>query len=88
MSPAKGNGHDRSTSRPSLNDFFLSGEGINREVLQREIQKYLGPEATSRPSIYNVRVPKVFMCGCVVISDTIFRVSTALLFELLGHSLL
>ena len=39
----------------ALNEFFVSGEGINREVLQREICKYLGPEAYSRPSTYNVR---------------------------------
>ena len=38
----------------ALNEFFVSGEGIHREVLQREICKYLGPEAYSRPSTYNV----------------------------------
>ncbi|KAL2054484.1 hypothetical protein ABVK25_005232 [Lepraria finkii] len=31
----------------------LGGDGIHREVLQREICKYLGPEASSRPSLYN-----------------------------------
>lgn len=41
--------------RSNLNEFFLSGEGINREVLQKEICKYLGPEAYSRPMKYNVR---------------------------------
>lgn len=50
----------RERPRPSkprqdaLNEFFVSGEGIHREVLQREICKYLGPEAYSRPSTYNV----------------------------------
>ena len=38
-----------------LNEFFIEGEGINREVMQREICKYLGPEAHSRPGAYNVR---------------------------------
>ena len=38
----------------TLNDFFVDGKGIHREVLQREICKYLGPEAYSRPSNYNV----------------------------------
>ena len=38
----------------ALNEFFVNGEGIHREVLQREICKYLGPEAYSRPSTYNV----------------------------------
>lgn len=38
----------------TLNDFFMDGKGIHREVLQREICKYLGPEARSRPYNYNV----------------------------------
>lgn len=38
----------------TLNDFFMDGKGIHREVLQREICKYLGPEAFSRPYNYNV----------------------------------
>ena len=37
---------------PSLNEFFISSEGINREVLQKEICRFLGPEATSRPFLY------------------------------------
>ena len=37
-----------------LNECFVSGEGIHREVLQREIRNYLGSEAHSRPSTYNV----------------------------------
>ena len=49
-------------SRPSplwqgqnvLNEFFLSGEGIHREVLQQEIHGFLGPEAYFRPLMYNV----------------------------------
>lgn len=57
--PKVGRGGDPpGASRPSrakLNEFFVSGEGIHREVLQREICKYLGPEAYSRPSSYNVR---------------------------------
>ena len=38
-----------------LNEYFVDGEGISRAVLQMEICKYLGPEATSRPGTYNVR---------------------------------
>ena len=38
----------RNTPSSSYNDFFLSGEGINREVLQIEITKYLGQDATVR----------------------------------------
>ncbi|KAL8945052.1 MAG: hypothetical protein Q9216_000036 [Gyalolechia sp. 2 TL-2023] len=38
-----------------LNEFFVDGEGIHREVMQREICKYLGQDALSRPGTYNVR---------------------------------
>ncbi len=44
----------RSGRGEALNDFFMDGKGIHREVLQREICKYLGPEAFSRPYNYNV----------------------------------
>lgn len=37
-----------------LNEFFVNGDGIHREVMQREICKYLGPEAYSRPGSHNV----------------------------------
>ena len=47
--PSRGGGGD------GLNEFFIDGEGIHREVMQREICKYLGPEAYSRPGAYNVR---------------------------------
>ncbi|KAL9044890.1 MAG: hypothetical protein Q9214_002004 [Letrouitia sp. 1 TL-2023] len=36
-----------------LNEFFVDGEGIHREVMQRELCKYLGPDALSRPGTYN-----------------------------------
>lgn len=38
-----------------LNEYFIEGDGISREVLQIDICKHLGPEATSRPATYNVR---------------------------------
>lgn len=44
---------DRDVPR-GLNEYFVEGEGIHREVMQREICKYLGPEALSRPHVYNV----------------------------------
>ena len=40
-----------------LNEFFVDGDGIHRDVMQREICKYLGAEALSRPAEYNVRQP-------------------------------
>jgi len=39
---------------PGLDKFFLSGDGIEREVLQRRLARYLGAEARSRPDTYNV----------------------------------
>ena len=42
-------------SRPGLNSYWIDGRGINREVLQREICKYLGNDATSKPGDFNVR---------------------------------
>ncbi|MCJ1405085.1 hypothetical protein MMC11_008311 [Xylographa trunciseda] len=38
-----------------LNEYFVDGQGISRAVLQMDICKYLGPEATSRPGTYHVR---------------------------------
>ncbi len=47
-------------SRPRLNEFFVDGAGIHREVMQREICKFLGPEAYSKPHSYNVcRYPQI-----------------------------
>lgn len=45
---------DRPERDSRLNEFFVNGEGIHREVMQREICKYLGPEAYSRPGSHNV----------------------------------
>ena len=42
------------SGRGDLNEFFVDGTGIHREVMQREICKYLGPEAYSKPGAYNV----------------------------------
>ena len=52
----------RTLSRPSppkqsqaeLNEYFIDGEGIHREVLQSEICGFLGHEAYWRPATYNV----------------------------------
>jgi len=42
-------------TRAQLNEYFVEGEGIHREVLQMEICRYLGAEATCRPGEYNGR---------------------------------
>ncbi|MCJ1473884.1 hypothetical protein MMC13_002539 [Lambiella insularis] len=39
--------------RRELNEYFVDGDGISRTVLQMDICKYLGPEATCRPGVYN-----------------------------------
>ena len=41
----------------NLNEFFVDGKGIHREILQQEISKYLGPDAYSKPSTYDVHSP-------------------------------
>ena len=40
--------------RPRLNQYFVKGEGINYEVLQNEICRYLGPEAYARLLVQRV----------------------------------
>ena len=40
--------------RPVLDEFFLDGDGIDRQVLQSSICRFLGPEATSKPHEYEV----------------------------------
>ena len=40
--------------RRRLNEFFVGGARIHREVMQHEICKFLGPEAYSKPHTYNV----------------------------------
>lgn len=40
---------DPGQARPSYNEYFLPGEGIEREVIQAEICRYLGQDATCRP---------------------------------------
>ena len=45
--------------RVILQDFFLESEGISREVLTVETPKYLGPEATCRPGVMNVRISQI-----------------------------
>lgn len=51
--------------RTGLNDYWIDGSGINREVLQRQICFMLGNEARSKPDKYNV-------CP----SDTLLNTST------------
>ncbi|KAI4258420.1 MAG: hypothetical protein L6R42_005114, partial [Xanthoria sp. 1 TBL-2021] len=40
------------TSRASLKEFFVNGDGIHREVMQRELCNFLGPDALARPGVY------------------------------------
>ena len=40
--------------RPKLDEFWLDGDGIDRQVLQSSVSRFLGPEATSRPFDLNV----------------------------------
>lgn len=51
------------------NQWFVPGDGIAREVITADIQRYLGPDALIRPGLgtgeYQVRlpVPKSPICG-------------------------
>lgn len=38
-----------------LNEYFLYGKGIRREITCEDIVRYLGPEAYAEPEVYNVR---------------------------------
>ena len=44
----------RNQRTSKMNEYFLNGEGIDVDVLQREICKFLGSEATARPVTHNV----------------------------------
>ena len=41
-------------NRTGLNEYWIDGAGINREVLQRQICRMLGNEAKCKPDKYNV----------------------------------
>ena len=45
-------GRSRDDPRPSYNEYFLPGEGIDREVIQSEICRYLGQDATCKPGAH------------------------------------
>ena len=64
-----------------LNDYFIKGDGIHREILQREICKYLGPQAYSRPHVYNVRHHISKICA---FTDFLNRVLKATMSERYG----
>jgi len=50
-------GRSRDEPRPSYNEYFLPGEGIDREVIQSEICRYLGQDATCKPGAHtDVRI--------------------------------
>lgn len=46
--------NDRDSSRPQYEEYFCPGDGIEREVIQHNICKYLGQDATCRPGQKNV----------------------------------
>ncbi|ORY02277.1 hypothetical protein BCR34DRAFT_591966 [Clohesyomyces aquaticus] len=35
----------------ALNSYFIPGDGIAREVIFRDLGRYLGPDATARPGV-------------------------------------
>ena len=38
-------------ARPIAHEWFVPGDGIDRDVISANIQKYLGNDATSRPGV-------------------------------------
>lgn len=42
----------RDEPRPNYNEYFLPGDGIDREVIQSEICRYLGQDATCKPGTH------------------------------------
>lgn len=45
------------------NEYFISGDGISREVIQADICRYLGNDALVRPGNHNVRVFSTLICS-------------------------
>lgn len=54
---------DREPARPEYTEYFCPGEGIEREVIQHEICKYLGQDATCRPGRNNDVCSSTDACG-------------------------
>ena len=46
-------GRSRDGPRPNYNEYFLPGDGIDREVIQSEICRYLGQDATCKPGTHD-----------------------------------
>ena len=60
-------GRSRDEPRPSYNEYFLPGEGIDREVIQSEICRYLGQDATCKPGAHTdvwTRTTASRFCHC------------------------
>ncbi|PWW78940.1 hypothetical protein C7212DRAFT_167557 [Tuber magnatum] len=47
--PSNYGAYDDRSSRPEMLPFFVSGEGIKRQVIQTDLPRYLGNNAYSRP---------------------------------------
>lgn len=44
-----------------LNEYFIPGDGISREVIQADICRYLGNDALVKPGTHNVGNPPSFV---------------------------
>ena len=64
------------------NQWFVPGEGIAREVITADIQRYLGPDALVRPGTgtgeYEVRISKHHPHPSQTTSDTSSRADRAI----------
>jgi hypothetical protein len=51
----------RGYERPERhNEYFISGDGISREVIQADICRYLGNDALVKPGSHQVRLQPSF----------------------------
>ena len=46
-------GRSQDEPKPAFNEYFLPGDGIDRELLQIDICRYLGQDALVRPGTHN-----------------------------------
>jgi hypothetical protein len=60
------------TSAPNYR-WFVEGRGIRRDVIQADIQRYLGPDALVKPGEQNVRAPTISNTRTLLIRRRVFQ---------------
>jgi hypothetical protein len=52
------------TSTSQVQEYWLPGYGLSRNIVLSNIQYFLGPSATVRPYTYQVKIPRDFKNHC------------------------